>query len=61
MFAQSTLDTRLRPLRPSRPSTALMADPEATQEVFVILRAMRGRSGIDLFRRFQQSATGATS
>ncbi len=29
------------------------------QEVFVILRAMRGRSGITLFRRFRHSAMGA--
>ncbi len=58
MFAQSTLDTRLRPIEAVKAVRRLMADPEATQEVFVILRAMRGRSGITLFRRFQESAMG---
>src|SRR5690348_6005263 len=55
VFAQSTLDTRLRPLEAVKAVRRLMANPEATEEVFVILRAMRGRSGIALFRRFQQS------
>jgi ubiquinone biosynthesis protein COQ4 len=59
MFAQSTLDTRLRPIEAVKAVRRLLADPEATQEVFVILRAMRGRSGINLFRRFQKSAMGA--
>ncbi len=59
MFAQSMLDTRLRPLEAVKAVRRLMANPEATQEVFVILRAMRGRSGIALFRRFQESAMGA--
>ena len=59
MFAQSTLDTRLRPIEAVKAVRRLMADPEATQEVFVILRAMRGRSGITLFNRFRQSAMGA--
>ncbi|MES2254052.1 MAG: Coq4 family protein [Pseudomonadota bacterium] len=60
MFAQSTLDTRLRPIEAVKAVRRLMANPEATQEVFVILRAMRGRSGITLFRRFQGSAMGAS-
>ena len=59
MFAQSTLDTRLRPIEAVKAVRRLMANPEATQEVFVILRAMRGRSGITLFRRFRESAMGA--
>jgi ubiquinone biosynthesis protein COQ4 len=59
MFAQSTLDTRLRPVEAVKAVRRLMADPEATQEVFIILRAMRGRSGITLFNRFRQSAMGA--
>jgi ubiquinone biosynthesis protein COQ4 len=59
MFAQSTLDTRLRPIEAVKAVRRLMANPEATQEVFVILRAMRGRSGITLFNRFRQSAMGA--
>jgi ubiquinone biosynthesis protein COQ4 len=59
MFAQSTLDTRLRPIEAVKAVRRLMANPEATQEVFVILRAMRGRSGINLFNRFEQSEMGA--
>jgi ubiquinone biosynthesis protein COQ4 len=59
MFAQSTIDTRLRPLEAVKAVRRLMANPEATEEVFVILRAMRGRSGITLFRRFTQSPMGA--
>lgn len=59
MFAQSAIDTRLRPLEAVKAVRRLMANPEATQEVFVILRAMRGRSGINLFNRFRQSAMGA--
>src|SRR5512147_2208250 len=59
VFAQSTLDTRLRPIEAVKAVRRLMADPQATQEVFVILRAMRGRSGIILFNRFRQSAMGA--
>ncbi|MBN9546165.1 MAG: hypothetical protein J0I19_11880 [Alphaproteobacteria bacterium] len=59
MFAQSTLDTRLRPFEAVKAVRRLMANPEATEEVFVILRAMRGRSGIALFHRFAQSAMGA--
>ena len=59
MLAQSTLDTRLRPLEAVKAVRRLLANPDQTREVFVILRAMRGRSGIRLFRRFQQSAMGA--
>ena len=58
MFAQPAIDTRLRPLEAVKAVRRLMANPEATQEVFVILRAMRGRSGITLFNRFRQSAMG---
>lgn len=59
MFAQSTIDTRLRPFEAVKAVRRLLANPEATEEVFVILRAMRGRSGIALFRRFTQSPMGA--
>jgi ubiquinone biosynthesis protein COQ4 len=53
------LDTRLHPLEAVKAVRRLLANPDQTREVFVILRAMRGRSGIRLFRRFQQSAMGA--
>ena len=59
MLAQSALDTRLRPLEAVKAVRRLLANPNETKEVFVILRAMRGRSGLRLFRRFQDSAMGA--
>ena len=59
MPAQSIIDTRLRPFEAVKAVRRLLANPDATQEVFTILRAMRGRSGIRMFRRFQTSATGA--
>jgi len=58
MFAQSAIDTRLRVAEAVKAVRRLMANPEATEEVFVILRAMRGRSGINLFNRFRQSPMG---
>jgi ubiquinone biosynthesis protein COQ4 len=51
-------DTRLRPLTAIRAVRALMADPEDTSQIFVIFRALRGRSGVRLFRRFAASPTG---
>ena len=45
--------------KPSRPPAACLPNPEETREVFVILRAMRGRSGIRAFQRFTRSAMGA--
>jgi ubiquinone biosynthesis protein COQ4 len=59
MINQTVLDTRLRPLEAVKAVRRLMANPDATEEVFVILRAMRGRSGITLFNRFRESPTGA--
>jgi ubiquinone biosynthesis protein COQ4 len=59
MLAQSSFDTRLRPLEAVKAVRRLLANPNETREVFVILRAMRGRSGLRLFRRFQDSAMGA--
>jgi ubiquinone biosynthesis protein COQ4 len=59
MTTQAAIDTRLRPLEAVKAARRLMANPDATEEVFVILRAMRGRSGITHFNRFRQSAMGA--
>ncbi len=56
--AALAIDTRLRPLVAFRAVRALMANPEDTHQVFVIFRALRGRSGIRIFRRFAASATG---
>ena len=59
MFAQSAAATRLRPFEAVKAVRRLMANPDATEEVFAILRAMRGRSGIRLFDRFRKSRMGA--
>ncbi|HEY4078471.1 MAG TPA: Coq4 family protein [Rhizomicrobium sp.] len=53
-------DTRLRPLTAIRAVRALKANPEDTSQIFVIFRALRGRSGEHIFRRFAASPTGQT-
>ena len=52
-----TIDTRLRPLTALRAARTLI-DTGDTRQVFILLRAMRGRSGIRNFRRFSQSDAG---
>jgi ubiquinone biosynthesis protein COQ4 len=52
-----TTGTRLRPLKAMR-AFRVLRDTGDTRQVFVILRAMRGRALIDTFRRFAQSALG---
>jgi ubiquinone biosynthesis protein COQ4 len=54
----STIETRLRPLTALRAIRALHADPEDTRQIFVIFRALRGKSGVRLFERFQASRNG---
>jgi ubiquinone biosynthesis protein COQ4 len=51
-------DTRLHPLTAIRAVRALKANPEDTSQIFVIFRALRGRSGQKIFRRFAASPTG---
>jgi len=58
MLAQATIDTRLHPFEAVRAVRRLMANPEDTSQVFAIFRALRGRSGIEAFRRFAASLTG---
>jgi ubiquinone biosynthesis protein COQ4 len=53
-------DTRLHPLTAIRAVRALKANPEDTSQIFVIFRALRGRSGERIFRRFADSPTGQT-
>jgi ubiquinone biosynthesis protein COQ4 len=50
-------DTRLHPLTAFRAARTLIATGD-TKQVFILLRAMRGRSGMRNFRRFAQSAVG---
>lgn len=48
----------LKPLTAIRAVRALLADPDDTRQIFVIFRALRGRSGVKLFKRFAASETG---
>ena len=59
MLAQTASDTRLRPLEAMRAVRTLIATGD-TRQVFVIFRAMRGRSGQRTFRRFAESPVGQT-
>lgn len=59
MHATAAMDTRLKPLEALRAVRALMANPEDTAQVFSIFRALRGRSAINAFRRFEKSPIGA--
>lgn len=59
MVTLATIDTSLRPLEAIRAIRRLQANPEDTAQIFTILRALRGKSGIKTFRRFAASPTGA--
>jgi ubiquinone biosynthesis protein COQ4 len=58
MYALLAKDTRLKPFEAVRAVRRLFATGD-TKEIFAIFRALRGRSGIKAFRRFQQSPTGS--
>jgi ubiquinone biosynthesis protein COQ4 len=59
MLAQPVIDTRLKPFEAFRAVRRLVNNPDSTEEVFTIFRAMRGRSGLWSFNRFAASPTGA--
>jgi ubiquinone biosynthesis protein COQ4 len=59
MLPQPAIDTRLRPFEAAKAVRRLLNNPEDTSQVFIIFRAMRGRSALKTFRRFASSATGA--
>ena len=59
MVTRSMTDMRLHPLIALGAIKRLMNEPGDTRQVFVILRAMRGRSGLRMFRRFRASGVGA--
>jgi len=59
MRAEPAIDTRLRPFEAARAVRRLFESPGDTRQIFIIFRAMRGRSGLRAFRRFAASATGA--
>jgi len=59
MLAQPAIDTSLRPFEAVKAIRLLFGNPEDTRQIFVIFRAMRGRSGLRAFRRFAATNTGA--
>ncbi len=52
------IDTRLRPLTALRALRALLHDPEDTRQIFIIFRALRGRSGLRVYERFAATPAG---
>lgn len=56
----TAIDTRLHPLTALRAVRALKANPEDTRQIFIIFKALRGRSGIRTFARFAASKMGQT-
>ncbi|WP_158916814.1 Coq4 family protein [Caulobacter sp. S45] len=52
-------DTRIRPLMALRAVLRLLRDPEDTSQVFVAVKALRGKSGVRVFKRFAQTPEGA--
>jgi ubiquinone biosynthesis protein COQ4 len=59
LAAKLAMDMRLRPFRAANAIRRLFRNPGDTRQVFILLRALRGRSGLHSFRRFAASATGA--
>jgi ubiquinone biosynthesis protein COQ4 len=53
------IDTRLDFRKALAAVRALQANPEDTRQIFVIFRALRGKSGIKAWNRFRTSATGS--
>lgn len=59
MSAPAIATHSLHPLTAIRAAHRLLANPGDTRQVFIVIRAMRGKSGDRIFRRFANSATGA--
>ena len=57
--SETRADSRVRPLKALGAARKLMADPNDTQQVFVILKALRGRAYGRIFRQFAATPTGA--
>jgi ubiquinone biosynthesis protein COQ4 len=51
-------NTRLRPLKALGAVRRLLRDPDDTRQVFIVLQALRGRSGQRSFRRFRATTEG---
>jgi ubiquinone biosynthesis protein COQ4 len=57
-MSAAAIDTRLHPLTALAAARRLKANPEDTSQVFVIFRALRGKSGLAAFNRFRDNAVG---
>ncbi len=57
--SEQCASSRIRPLQALGAARKLIADPNDTQQVFVILKALRGRAYGRIFRQFAATATGA--
>ncbi len=58
MSATIAIDTRLHPITALRAVGRLLKNPDDTEQVFTIFRAMRGASVLWAFKRFAASAAG---
>jgi ubiquinone biosynthesis protein COQ4 len=60
MQQASTTDTRIRPLVALKALRALFRNGEDTRQVFLIVEALRGKSGKRAFDRFRKTEVGQT-
>jgi ubiquinone biosynthesis protein COQ4 len=60
MSEAATLEAPLRPFTALRAAGRLLRDPEDTRQVFVVMTALRGRSGRRMFDRFLATPVGAS-
>lgn len=60
MSEVATLESPFRPVAALRAVTRLLRDPEDTRQVFVVMTALRGRSGKRMLDRFLASPVGAS-
>ena len=60
MSETATLESPFRPFTALRAAGRLLRDPEDTRQVFVVMTALRGRSGRRMFDRFLATPVGAS-
>src|ERR1700749_2089387 len=58
-MSEAALESPFRPFTALRAASRLLRDPEDTKQVFVVMTALRGRSGRRMFDRFLASPVGA--
>ena len=59
-MSEAALESPFRPFTALRAASRLLRDPEDTRQVFVVMTALRGRSGRRMFDRFLASPVGAS-